>query len=114
MAGHLNRHVQQTETCTDTHHDQHVTDATAHYGEREDPCKITYSRMAFIERGLGNERPHANEHTKARLAGEDEQVRSRLAMARASQRTSCVDAVAEELEEVGIRTLGARTRAVQL
>ena len=41
-----------------------------------------------------------------------QQVRSRLA--RASQRTFCVDAVAEELEEVGIRTLGARTRAVQL
>ena len=37
-----------------------------------------------------------------------------LAAARASQRTFLIDAVAQEVEEVGIRTPGARTRAVQL
>ena len=87
LVGRLNRRdtYNNKQRRTDTH--QHVTDASVHYGKHKDPCKITYSRMAFVERGLGNKRAHANEHAKARLAGEDEQAgqqaRSRLAMARA-------------------------------
>ena len=73
--------------------------------------------MAFTHRGLGNKRAHANERAKTRLAGEDEQAAASAQqagdMARAWQHTSCVEAVAEELEEVGIRTLGARTRAMR-
>ena len=89
------------------------------YGEREDPCKLTYSRMTLVKRGLGDKRAHANEHSIGRCVGcRGEQAGAQacggLAAARASQRTFLIDAVAEAVEEVGIHTPGARTRAVQL
>ena len=79
---------------------------------------MAYSRMALIERGLGDKRAHTNEHVGGRCVGcRGEQASAQacggLAAARALKRTFPVDAVAEELEEVGIRTPGARTRAVQ-
>ena len=37
--------------------------------ESKDPCKMTYSRMAPIERGLGDKRAHANEHVGGRCVG---------------------------------------------
>ena len=33
---------------------------TCNYGRIEDPAKITYSILAFVERGLGAKRMHAN------------------------------------------------------
>ena len=80
---------------------------------------MTYSRMALVKRGLGNKRAHANEHVGGRCVGcrgeqaTSAQARGGLAAARASQRTFLIDTVAEEVEEVGIHTPGARTRAVQ-
>ena len=79
---------------------------------------MAYSRMDPNERGLSAKRGAQNERTESRFAGcrgEQAAAGTRRAGggARASQRTFPVDAVAEELEEVGIRTPGARTRAVQ-
>ena len=34
------------------------------YGERDDPCKMTYSIMAFVERDLPDKRANSNEHEK--------------------------------------------------
>ena len=38
------------------------------YGESEDPCKMTYSRVAFTERGLGDKKIQSSEHTRMRYA----------------------------------------------
>ena len=80
---------------------------------------MAYSRLAPIERGLGDKRAHANEHPKGRCVGYrsagDQRAHVRqAAVAWASQRTFLIDAFAQEVEEVGIRTPGARTRAVQV
>ena len=88
------------------------------YGKRKDPGKMTYSRTALVERGLGDKRAHANEHVGGRCVGcRGEQASAQacggLAPAQASKRTLLIDAFAQQVEEVGIHTCGARTRAVQ-
>ena len=77
-----------------------------HCGKPEDPAKMAYSRMDPSERGLSAKRDAQNERTESRYAGcrgERAAAGTRRAGggARASQRTFPVDAVAEELEEVG-------------
>ena len=85
--------------------------------ESKDPAKMAYSRMTLSKRGWGAKPVSSNSHAVAQCAGCRYRCRpahrsgSRV---RAWQRTSSSDTVAEELEEVGIHTLGARTRAVQL
>ena len=43
-------------------HTQHADARHEHYGNRKDPAKMTYSRMALIERGLGSKQANASEH----------------------------------------------------
>ena len=105
-------------TCTATVYTNTAGTDPPHCGKPEDPAKMAYSRMDPNERGLSAKREAQNERTESRFAGcrgEQAAAGTRRAGggARASQRTCPVDAVAEELEEVGIRTPGARTRAVQ-
>ena len=77
-----------------------------HYGKRENSCKMAYLRMSLVKRDLGDKRAHANEHVGGRCMGcRREQASAQacggLAVARASQRTFLIGAVAEELVEVG-------------
>ena len=67
---------------------------------------MAYSGLAPIERGLGDKRAHANEHVGGHCVGyRGEQASAQacggLAAARALKRTFLIDAVAEEVEEVG-------------
>ena len=93
------------------------------YGKSETPCKMTYSRMAFVERGLRDKRAHSNKHARAHSAHlqvERQQAQDGTMAGphthtqRNPLKLQAIATVAEELEEVGIHTLGARTRAVQL
>ena len=79
---------------------------------------MAYSRMPLNKRGWDAKPASSNSDAVAQCAGcrytgADQRIFSSSSSVRAWQRTCSIDTIAEELEEVGIHTLGARTRAVQ-
>ena len=78
------------------------------YGESDDPCKMTYSRMAFTERGLGDKKIQSSEHTKMRYA-DCRSAQQAAASVCHDAHLKVLAAAAEELEERSARSGRSRS-----
>lgn len=90
---------------------------TLQYGESENTGKLTGSRMTLIERGLGAKPVSPKSHAKAHRASCSlaRACSSAAAVVRSSERTVCVAAFDEELEdEEELHTPRARTWAARM
>ena len=90
-----------------------LLERTAFVRGNEDPCKSTYSRIAFIERDLPDKRANSNEHEEqgsTAASGMGRRVHRQGAGHGAAQLTfDDEEAKDDREEEGGLHTGGART-----